>query len=139
MRKFSSQMAIGALVAVLGLATAGCSQIGRLKAKMAFKDAQSAVPAAGLPGSRSEVRGDPRQLQGLGGDCTDPKLTYAYFFLGNSYDNQFRPARRGEATNDSMLTKAIDNYKKSHRGRAGSEDQEARHGVPRWLPMVQTS
>jgi tetratricopeptide (TPR) repeat protein len=51
--------------------------------------------------------------EGSRSDCTDPQLTYAYFFLGNSYDNQFSPARRGDATNDAMLTRAIDNYKKS--------------------------
>ncbi len=39
MRKFSSRMAFGALIATLGLATAGCGQIRMLKAKMAFKDA----------------------------------------------------------------------------------------------------
>ena len=35
----------------------------------------------------------------------------AYFFLGNSYDNLYKPARKGEADNDAMLTKAIENYK----------------------------
>jgi tetratricopeptide (TPR) repeat protein len=51
--------------------------------------------------------------KGSGSECTYPQLTYAYFFLANSYDNQFRPAQRGEATNDAMLTKAIDNYRTS--------------------------
>jgi len=40
-------------------------------------------------------------------------LTYAYFFLANSYDNLYRPTRKGEPENDALLTKAIDNYKKS--------------------------
>jgi hypothetical protein len=35
-----------------------------------------------------------------------------YFFLGNSYDNLYRPAKKGDATNDSYLTKAVENYKK---------------------------
>ena len=35
----------------------------------------------------------------------------AYFFLGNSYDNLYKPARKGEAENDQNLTKAIENYK----------------------------
>ena len=113
MRKFSSQMAMGTLVAVLGLATAGCSQIGRLKAVMAFKDGNQLYQQQDYRGAAAKYEETLASCQGSGGDCTDPKLTYAYFFLGNSYDNQFRPARRGEATNDSMLTKAIDNYKKS--------------------------
>ena len=36
---------------------------------------------------------------------------HAYFFLGNSYDNLYKPARKGEAENDAFLTKAIENYK----------------------------
>ena len=43
----------------------------------------------------------------------DPNLTYAYFFLGNSYDQQYRSVKRGEPANDALLTKAIANYKKS--------------------------
>ena len=34
-----------------------------------------------------------------------------YFFLGNSYDNLYRPTRKGEANNDANLEKAIANYK----------------------------
>ena len=34
-----------------------------------------------------------------------------YFFLANSYDNLFRPARKGEPANDANLTKAVENYK----------------------------
>jgi tetratricopeptide (TPR) repeat protein len=42
----------------------------------------------------------------------DPSMTDLYFFLGNSYDNLYRPAKKGDATNDAYLTKAVDNYKK---------------------------
>jgi len=34
-----------------------------------------------------------------------------YFYLGNSYDNMFRPARKGEPANDALMQKAVDNYK----------------------------
>ena len=40
-----------------------------------------------------------------------PEAVTAYFFLGNSYDNLYKPARKGEADNDAFLTKAIENYK----------------------------
>jgi tetratricopeptide (TPR) repeat protein len=106
-------MAMGTLVAMLGVATAGCTQIGRLKAVMAFKDGNQLYQQQDYRGAAAKYEETLASCKVSGGDCTDPKLTYAYFFLGNSYDNQFRPARRGEATNDSMLTKAIDNYKKS--------------------------
>jgi tetratricopeptide (TPR) repeat protein len=106
-------MALGALIAALGLATAGCSQIGRLKAMMAFKDGNQLYQQQDYKAATAKYEEALAACKDSNGNCTDPKLTYAYFFLANSYDNQFRPARRGEATNDAMLTKAIDNYKKS--------------------------
>jgi tetratricopeptide (TPR) repeat protein len=51
--------------------------------------------------------------KGSASDCTDPQLTPAYVFLGHGYARLFRPTQRGDAYNDSMLTRAIDNYKKS--------------------------
>ena len=64
MRKFSSRMAVGALVATLGLAAAGCSQVGMLKAKMAFKDAnqlyqQQDYKAAAAKYEEAHRRADP--------------------------------------------------------------------------------
>ena len=113
MRKFSSRMALGALIATLGLATAGCGQVRMLKAKMAFKDANQLYQQQDYKAAAAKYEETLAACKDSNGNCTDPKLTYAYFFLANSYDNQFRPARRGEANNDAMLTKAIDNYKKS--------------------------
>ena len=74
----------------------------------------------------------PEGLQGRQHGCTRPRITrrrrrstrrsasdpefipgrrHAYFFLANSYDNLYKPARKGEAENDAFLTKAIENYK----------------------------
>ena len=44
---------------------------------------------------------------------SDPQLLTSYFFLGNSYDNQFLPSRRGQQANDDLLMKAVENYKKA--------------------------
>ncbi|HLG57710.1 MAG TPA: tetratricopeptide repeat protein [Vicinamibacterales bacterium] len=104
MRKYSSQVALAVLVAALGLAMAGCSQIGALKAKMAFKDANQLYQQQDYRAAAAKYEEAIAQ---------NPDLTYSYFFLGNCYDNQYRPARRGEPANDALLTKAIDNYKKS--------------------------
>ncbi len=41
----------------------------------------------------------------------DPNNAAIYFYLGNSYDNMYRPARKGEPANDELLLKAIENYK----------------------------
>jgi tetratricopeptide (TPR) repeat protein len=104
MRKYSSQVALAVLVAALGLATAGCTQIGALKAKMAFKDANQLYQQQDYRAAAAKYEEAIAQ---------NPDLTYSYFFLANCYDNQYRPARKGEPANDALLTKAIDNYKKS--------------------------
>jgi tetratricopeptide (TPR) repeat protein len=104
MRKFSSQAAVYAWIALLGIAVGGCGQINALKAKMAFKDANQAYQNQDY----KEAAAKYEQVIAY-----NPDLTYAYFFLGNSYDNLYRSARRGEAANDAFLTKAVQNYKKS--------------------------
>ena len=48
--------------------------------------------------------------------------TRRYFFLGNSYDNQYKPSKKGDAANDAMLTKAVDNYQKAAEKLAASPD-----------------
>ena len=98
-------MASVALVVGLGVALAGCDRIGMLKAKMAFKSANT------LYQQQDYRKAAQKYEEAL---AADPKLTYAYFFLGNSYDNLYKPGRKGEsAANDVLLTKAIDNYRKA--------------------------
>ena len=80
---------------------------------MAFKDGNQLYQQQDYKAASAKYEETLASCKGSEGDCKDPKLTYAYFFLGNSYDNQFRPTKRGDAANDSMLTKAIENYKKS--------------------------
>jgi predicted Zn-dependent protease len=80
---------------------------------MAFKDANTLYRQSDYRGAAVKYE---EALNGCSrgqGDCTDPMLVASYFYLANSYDNLYRPAKRGDATNDGMLTKAIDNYKKS--------------------------
>ena len=98
-------MASVALVVGLGVALAGCDRIGMLKAKMAFKSANT------LYQQQDYRKAAQKYEEAL---AADPKLTYAYFFLGNSYDNLYKPGRKGEsAANDALLTRAIDNYRKA--------------------------
>jgi predicted Zn-dependent protease len=113
MRKFSSPAVVLALVAGVSLATAGCSQVGRLKGIMAFKDANTLYRQQDYRGAAVKYEEALAGCNGGEADCTDPSLVASYFYLANSYDNQYRPARRGEPNNDALLTKAIDNYKKS--------------------------
>lgn len=104
MRKFSSQAVVVALVAGFGLAAAGCGQVKMLQARMALKDAHTAY-------QQQDYRGAIEAYELA--IAADPTQTEAYFYLGNSYDNLFRPTRRGEAANDQLLEGAVENYKKS--------------------------
>ncbi|HZL94903.1 MAG TPA: tetratricopeptide repeat protein, partial [Vicinamibacterales bacterium] len=113
MHKFSSKASVSVLCAALGLAAAGCGQINNLKATMAFKDANQLYRGQDFRAAVTKYSETIELCKGSGPDCTDAKLNPAYFFLGNSYDNQYRPARRGEPANDALLTKAIENYKKA--------------------------
>jgi tetratricopeptide (TPR) repeat protein len=42
-----------------------------------------------------------------------PQLATAYFFLGNSYDQMYKPAKQGDPANDALIQKAIENYRKA--------------------------
>lgn len=103
MRTFSSRAAVVALVLAAAVMAGGCGQVGKIKAKMAVKKGNPAYTAQ-----------DYRTAAGYYEEALkqDPSMTDLYFFLGNSYDNMYRPAKKGDATNDSYLTKAVENYKK---------------------------
>jgi predicted Zn-dependent protease len=84
-----------------------------LKSKMAFKDANQQYQGQDYRAAAAKYTEAIDLCRGSNPDCTDQDLDAAYFFLANSLDNQYRPARRGEPANDQLLTKAIENYKKS--------------------------
>ena len=93
-----------AIVLGASLAATGCGQysFSKLKAKKAYRDA-NALYQAGKWGEAAE--------RYEAAAANDPTLPGIYFFLGNSYDNLYRPSRAGEEQNDQYLRKAIENYK----------------------------
>jgi tetratricopeptide (TPR) repeat protein len=104
MRMFSSPVVMS-IVAGLGLAVTGCGQIANLQARMAFREAN------GLYQGQDWRAAAEKYEEVLALNPTDPQLLTSYFFLGNSYDNQFKPGRENDPANDAFLTKAIENYK----------------------------
>ena len=111
-----ASLACVAVVALASLTTlAGCAQVGEIKAKKAFKAANQAYQQQ-----------DYKKAADLYEEAVaaDPKLAQAYFFLGNSYDNQFKPSRKGEAANDAFVQKAVDNYQKAAEKLSASEKPE---------------
>lgn len=103
MRRVSSQVAVLAMT-VASLALVGCGQVNTLRAKQDVKDANTMYQSGNYAGAAEKYE------EAL---AKDPTLADIYFFVGNSYDNLYKPARRGEEANDAFLTKAIENYKKS--------------------------
>lgn len=104
MRKFSSQAVAAALISGLGLAATGCGQVRMIQARMALKDGHTAYQQQNYRGA---VEAYEKAI------AADPTQTEAFFYLGNSYDNQYRPTRRGEPANDALLAGAVENYKKA--------------------------
>jgi tetratricopeptide (TPR) repeat protein len=89
----------------VALSVAACSQVGNLQGKRAFKEANAAYQSQ----KYEEAAAKYEEVIKVSPDS--PEGITSYFFLANSYDNLYKPSRKGEAANDANLTKAIENYK----------------------------
>jgi tetratricopeptide (TPR) repeat protein len=105
-----SSAASVALIAGLGFVV-GCGQISQVRTMKAFKDGNKLYAGSDYRAAASKYEEallmDPNgevQTCQVGPGCV-------FFYLGNSYDNMYRPARKGEPANDALLEKAIANYK----------------------------
>jgi tetratricopeptide (TPR) repeat protein len=102
-------VAMAVLVIGLSAATAGCGKYSfqNLKAMKAFKEANDHYRSQrwreAIERYQAVIAANPDYE-------SQPDFLAAYFFLGNSYDNLFKPAKKGEAENDGFMTKAIENY-----------------------------
>ena len=108
----TASVAVAVLAIGLSAATAGCGKysFNNLKAMKAFKEANDHYR-----GSRWREAADRYEAVIAANPNTEaaPDFLAAYFFLGNSYDNLWKPARKGEPENDALMTKAIENYTKA--------------------------
>ena len=102
-----------AMVILVAVASTGCSQYKMLQGKRALKAGNQAYKAQDYKSASEEYEQALRN---------DPELSDAYFYLGNSYEQQYKPSRRGDRENDGFLEKAIDNYQKSAEKLAASTD-----------------
>ena len=89
-----------AIVAALGLSSA-CTQAASVKAMMTFKQANQAYQTGDY---KRAVELYEQTIQ------NDPDMAQVYFFLGNSYDNLYKPGVTGDAANDATLNNAVKNY-----------------------------
>ena len=95
---------LAAVVIALSIAAAACGRysISNIRSLKAFQDANRLYQRTDYKDAVERYEDSIR---------LNPDLGFAYFFLGNSYDNMFKPARRGEAENDAYLEKAAANYR----------------------------
>ena len=91
-----------ALFIGLSVTLAGCGYLNEVRAMKAFKDGNKAYTASDWRQAVTKYE-EAKEL--------NPGNGAIYFYLANSYDNLYRPARKGEPANDELLTKAVENYK----------------------------
>jgi len=107
MNKRSSAVSL-ALFVGLSVTLAGCGYFNQVRAMKAFKDGNKAYAGSDWRAAAEKYE-EAAELSASVPDCEwCPAI---YFYLGNSYDNMYRPARRGEPANDELLNKAVANYK----------------------------
>jgi tetratricopeptide (TPR) repeat protein len=103
-----SSAAYLALFIGLSVTLAGCGYLNEVRAMKAFKDGNKAYAASQWRDAVNKYE-EAAKLAESQPDCQwCPAI---YFYLGNSYDNLYRPARKGEEANDALLQKAVENYK----------------------------
>ncbi len=106
--KMRSWAAYLALLIGLSVSLAGCGYMNQVRAMKAFKDGNKAYAASDW---RNAIAKYEEAAELTAGDTTCVWCPAVYFYLANSYDNMYRPARKGEAANDALMQKAVDNYK----------------------------
>lgn len=104
MRVRSKAILAGAAIIAAASLTA-CSQIGNLQARKAFRDANGHYQAQRYEEAVAKYE------EAIAASPDSPEGITSYFFLANSYDNLYKPARKGEKENDAYLMKAVENYK----------------------------
>jgi tetratricopeptide (TPR) repeat protein len=91
-------------IALAGTLAAGCGKysISNIRSLKAFQDANTLYKrreyAAAIERYQDAVR-------------FNPELGFAYFFLGNSYDNLYKPTKKDDPENVANLHKAVENYR----------------------------
>jgi tetratricopeptide (TPR) repeat protein len=103
------------LVAALGVAAAGCGKysISNIRSAKAFQDANNLYKKNDYKAAVARYEDSIR---------FNPDLGFAYFFLGNSYENLHKPGRTDDPENQNYLVKAAENYRIAVQKLAGATD-----------------
>jgi tetratricopeptide (TPR) repeat protein len=90
-----------ALIGAIAIPLVSCNSLERLRALRVVKDAHTLYQRGDYENAVEmylEVLAD------------DPDMVDVYFYLANSYDQQYRASLRGERENDELLDNAIEHY-----------------------------
>jgi tetratricopeptide (TPR) repeat protein len=104
MRSLTGASCIIAVLALGSFTAVGCAKVGKVQAMRSLKEANKAYQAQDYKKASSLY------AEAVQAAPDDPDVISAYFFLGNSLDNQWKPSKKGDATNDKLLTDAVQNY-----------------------------
>ena len=88
--------------AAIGASSCGRYSLSNFRAMKAYKDANELYKKNDFRGAAAGYEDTLKYNPDFFGST--------YFFLGNSYDQMYKPAHKGEADNDALLTKAATNY-----------------------------
>src|SRR5688572_9247114 len=83
------------------LTAAGCGQVADLQSRRALKQAHAAYQG------QNYIEAAKLYEEAL---SYNPDIPEAHFYLANSYDQQYKPSRKGEEANDALLNKAVEHY-----------------------------
>ena len=103
MRSLSGVSLAGVAALALSL-MAGCGKVGELKAMKSFKAANQAYQA------QDYKRAAELYEETIQAAPDSDQAHESYFFLANSYDQQYKPSKKGEPENEALLTKAAQDY-----------------------------
>ena len=112
-----ASLALAAMLALGAAAsTAGCGKVGELKAKKSFKEANQAYQQQDYAKAAALYENAIASAPGT------QTANESEFFLGNSYDNLYKPSKKGDPQNDALLTKAVEHYEKASAALSQSPD-----------------
>ena len=102
-------------VALLVFPLVSCGYLDQLRAMRTFKEANNHYGRGDYEGAVERYEEIISTLEAAGSEdaLLNAQLTATYFYIGNSYDNLYRPARRGDPENDVFLEHAIDYYQRA--------------------------
>jgi tetratricopeptide (TPR) repeat protein len=116
-RRGSQKVAAFVLGGAVALSSAGCGKVGEVLAMFKFKQANQAYV------SQNYTRAAELYEETI---ANNPNMNTVYFYLGNSYDNLYKPSEKGKPENDQLLEKAIENYTKAVERLSSDEATEAK-------------